>query len=245
MVTAGLFLVYTLMLALMKVSTAPEPREARSMLAETLDGLRYIWVHRGIRLQLALLVALGMVAKPVTDLLPGFAGQVFDLGASGLAYLLSSHGVGATMAAVWLAGRSAGLRGMTDLSIFSILFLGFILMLFVAIDVFWVACVISGLMGFAFIVQNVSNQTLIQSAVDPSLRGRVLSSYGMVFQGVPALGALLMGGVAEHIGLRIPVFTGGAICLGVWFLAWQRRAFLRRSLESDPAATGRGAGSPR
>ena len=234
MAAAALISVYTVTLAMMKVSTTPEPREPRSILAETLDGIRYIWSHRGIRLQLALLVVIGMAAKPVTDLLPGFAGQIFDLGASGLAYLLSSHGVGATVAAFWLASRSSGIQGMTKLSIFSILFLGVTLMGFVAVDVFWLACVFSGLMGFAFIVQNVSNQTLIQSAVAPGLRGRVLGIYSLVSQGMPSLGALLMGGVAEYLGLRLPVFIGGVICLGVWFAAWQRRAMLRRSLEGEP-----------
>ena len=234
MAAAALISVYTVTLAMMKVSTTPAPREPRSILAETLDGIRYIWSHRGIRLQLALLVVIGMSAKPVTDLLPGFAGQIFDLGASGLAYLLSSHGVGATVAALWMASRSSGIQGMTKLSIFSILFLGVTLMGFVTVDVFWLACVFSGLMGFAFIVQNVSNQTLIQSAVAPGLRGRVLGIYSLVSQGMPSLGALLMGGVAEYLGLRLPVFIGGVICLGVWFAAWQRRALLRRSLEGEP-----------
>ncbi len=169
MAAAALVSVYTVTLAMMKVSITPEPREARSILAETLDGIRYIWSHHGIRLQLALLVVIGMAAKPVTDLLPGFAGQIFDLGASGLAYLLSSHGVGATVAALWMASRSSGIQGMTKLSIFSILFLGITVMGFVTVDVFWLACVFSGLMGFAFIVQNVSNKTLIQSASEASL----------------------------------------------------------------------------
>lgn len=235
MTAAGLFSVYTFALSAMRVSTEPEERERRSMLAETLEGLTYIVKHPGIRLQLALLIVVGMVARPVTDLLPGFAGQVFGLGAEGLAMLLSFHGAGAMIAALWLASRASGLVGMTSISIFSVLFLSLVLMAFVATPVFWLALFFSGLLGFAFIVLNVSNQTLIQSAVDPGLRGRVISVYGLVLQGVPALGALTIGGVAERVGLRLPVFVGGVICAGAWFCAWRRRTALKSSLETVPS----------
>ncbi len=234
--TAGLLAVYTVVLSLMRVTIEPRKREGRSMLAETKEGLAYVMTHAGIRMQLALLVVVGMVAKPVTDLLPGFAGQVFATGADGLAMLLSAHGMGATIGAVWLAARPSGITGMTRITIFSLLFLSFILMLFAATEILWIALIFSGLLGLSFIVINVSNQTLIQSAVDPSLRGRVISVYGLILQGIPALGALSLGGVAEHIGLRIPVFVGGLICLGVWGIAWRQRVALTASLETEPAS---------
>jgi predicted MFS family arabinose efflux permease len=235
---AAFFSVYTLMLAAMRVSTEPEKREQGSMVTEMVEGLTYIMGHGGIRLQLTILTVVGMVAKPVIDLLPGFAGQVFELGAEGLAMLLSLHGMGATVGAIWLASRASGLEGMTMISIFALLFMSLVLMAFVATDVFWVALVFAGLMGFAFIVLNVANQTLIQSAVDPSLRGRVISVYGLILQGMPALGALLIGTIAEHIGLRLPVFVGGVICLGAWFCAWRRRGALKLSLETEPVRAG-------
>jgi MFS family permease len=236
--SAGLFLIYALLLAVMRVTIELQKREERSMLAETMEGLTYIMGHGGIRLQLTLLIVIGMLAKPITDLLPGFADQVFSWGAEGLALLLSIHGIGATFGAIWLASRGSGLEGMTRISIFSVLFLSLALIAFVATDIFWLGLLIAGLLGFGFIVLNVSNQTLIQSAVDTRLRGRVISVYGLVLQGVPALGALLMGGIAEHTGLRLPVFIGGLICMGTWFLAWQRRATLKRSLETEPMGGG-------
>ncbi|MDX1484178.1 MAG: MFS transporter [Alphaproteobacteria bacterium] len=233
--TAGLLCIYTLVLAMMRITIEPQKREERSMLKETIEGVTYIMAHPGIRLQLALLVVVGMLARPVVDLLPGFAGQVFAKGADGLAMLLSLHGMGAMLGAVWLAARPSGIEGMTRLSILSMFFLGAVLMAFVATDIFAVALVFSAALGTSFIILNVSNQTLIQSAVDPGLRGRVISVYGMILQGVPALGALTLGAIAEHIGLRLPVFVGGVICIAVWGLAWRNRAALKRSLETEPA----------
>src|SRR6185437_3034376 len=97
------------------------------------------------------------------------------------------------------------LKGLTRVSLANILFMAAGLLLFVATDFFWLACPLVALIGFAFIVQSVSNQTLIQSAVDSGVRGRVLSVYGMIAQGVPSLGTMTMGVAAEHWQLRLPV----------------------------------------
>lgn len=230
--SAVLLLVYSLALATMKLSIKPQRREGRSMLAETAEGLAYVVSHGGIRLQLAILAVVGIAAKPVTDLMPGFAGQVFGVGADGLAMLLSAHGVGAMSGAIWLAARPSGIEGMTRMTIFCVLFLAIVLTLFATAQIFWMAVMFAALLGFGFILLNVSNQTLIQSAVDPGLRGRVMSVYGLIMQGVPAFGALLLGGVAEHIGLRIPMLIGGGMCFAVWVVAWRRRGELEASLET-------------
>jgi predicted MFS family arabinose efflux permease len=235
-VAAVLFLVYSVVLRLMSFDCPPVKRMREPMLAEIRHGLRYIYGHFGIRLQLALLVATGLAAKPLTDLMPGFSGEVFNEGAHGLAILLSVHGIGATGGALMLAGRSKSIKGMTSISIGSILLFAVALLLFAATPLFWIACVMSGVAGFGFIVQNITNQTLIQSATDPAFRGRVLSIYGMFAQGVPSVGALLMGFLAEHMGLRIPVAGGAALCVLFWLWAWRKRKVLAASLEANPQA---------
>jgi predicted MFS family arabinose efflux permease len=230
--TAFLLFIYSVVLGLMKITIAPKKREAgRSMVVEITEGLSYIMGHGGIRLQLALLALVGILARPVSDLLPGFAGKEFSTGADGLAMLLSAQGMGAAAGAIWIAARPSGIAGMTRMTVVSILLLACGLMLFATTQIFWLAVVFAGMLGFSFILLTVSNQTLIQAAVDPGLRGRVMSTYGLIMQGVPALGALLMGTVAEHIGLRTPVFIGGAICLGVWLMVWRQRAMMEISLE--------------
>jgi MFS family permease len=112
------------------------------------------------------------------------------------------------------------------------------LMMFTSTNIFWVACPLISWIGFTFIVQGVTNQTLIQSAVDPAFRGRVISIYGLVAQGVPSIGTMLMGGLAEHIGLRLPVAGGAVVCLFLWHQAWKQRKPIAAALEADaPAET--------
>lgn len=231
---AALFFVFTLCLREMNITSVISERHQRSMIVETVEGLRYIVAHAGIRKQLTLLIGTSLFAKPVTDLLPGFAAQVFDRGPHGLALLLSAHGLGATLAGIWLAGRDKGIHGMTAVTIRNVLFMAIGLLIFTSTDIFWISCPIAAWLGFTFITQGVTNQTLIQSAVDPELRGRVVSTYGLIAQGVPSIGSFIMGGLAEHFGLRWPVAAGAAICLLIWARAWKERKIMAAALEVDP-----------
>ncbi|HEU0070139.1 MAG TPA: MFS transporter [Alphaproteobacteria bacterium] len=231
-----MFFVFTVTLRLMNIpAMPPKERSGRSLLRESWEGVQYILRHNGIRLQLAILVTTSVFARPLTDLLPGFAADIFQRGPDGLAWLLAFHGIGAMVGGSMLAARSQ-IQGLTRITIFNILIMAVSLLLFSITKEFWLACLLSGAAGYAFIVQGTSNQTLIQSAVDPDLRGRVISAYGLVARGGPALGALILGVAADHVGLRWPVAAGAALCLVAWVWAMRKRAFLAQALESEPAA---------
>jgi len=218
-----------------RITMPPAGSSGRSIWAETVDGIRYILGHDGIRTQLALLVIVAVCAKPVTDLFPGFAADVFGRGSTGLAWLLSFHGAGAMLGAIWMSARG-GLKGLTRVSLANILLMAVALLLFVATDQFWLACPLAALIGFAFIAQSVSNQTLIQSAVDSGVRGRVLSVYGMIAQAVPSFGTLAMGGAAERLQLRLPVALGAAVCIALWAWSWRAREPMAAALEGPSPA---------
>ena len=73
-------------------------------------------------------------------------------------------------------------------------------------------------MGAAGSVHGISVQMLAQSASDPAMRGRVLSTWGLITRACPALGALMLGAGAELFGLRWP--TLGAVVLSLAVVAW-------------------------
>lgn len=236
-VAAGLFLVFTFTLHLISTRVAsPLAREKRSMLTETVEGLRYMLQHPGIRVQMAILFVTGLLSKPLTDLLPGFAGDVFNRGPEGLAILTSAYGIGAMVGAMWMAGRDKGVVGLTSISIGGILTVSIGIMMFAATPEFWIAAPFLAIVGFAFIVQNVANQTLIQMSAEPAMRGRVIGNFALVQHFVPAIGALIMGIIAEHVGLRAPILAGAALCVILWFWVWRQRGPLTAALEHKPAA---------
>jgi MFS family permease len=234
-VAAGLFFVFTVMLWMISTTVASPPqRETRSILTETVEGLRYMVHHRGICIQIALLIVIGLAAKPLTDLLPGFAGEVFDRGPQGLAILTGSYGLGAMAGAFWMVSRDKGVVGLTAISISGILLVAIGTLMFVVMPWFWAAVPFMALIGFAFIAQNVANQTLIQMTSDPAMRGRVISNHGLVQHGTPAIGALIMGGIADHVGLPWPVTIGAVICFVLWFWVWRQRVPLTAIFETEP-----------
>jgi predicted MFS family arabinose efflux permease len=232
---AGLFFVFTLTLHLISTRIASPPvRERGSMLAEMVAGMLYMLQHRGICIQTAILVVIGFLAKPLSDLLPGLVGEVFSRGPEGLAVLTSAYGIGAMAGAFWMVSRDKGVTGLTAISISGILVVAIGLLLFVATTNFWIACPFIAVVGFAFIVQNIANQTLIQMSSEPAMRGRVISNYALVQHCVPAIGALIMGVIADHIGLRVPIAVGAALCVGLWYWVWRQRQALAVVLESEP-----------
>ena len=69
-----------------------------------------------------------------------------------------------------------------------------------------------GVVGFSTVVVAISSQTLIQSSIRTRYRGRVMSTYGMIAQGVPSIGAFLMGLALIAFGLGVPVLVGALVC---------------------------------
>lgn len=231
---AAMFFVFTCMLQLIKATvTVPPARAKKSMFVETVEGLNYMFAHRGLKVMMISLVGVGLFAKPITDLLPGFVGEVFNRGPEGLALLMIAHGGGAMVGAAWMASWRPGIRGLTRVSIIAIAAVSFPIFLFAMAPVFWMSLPLIFLIGFAFILQSISNQTLLQSAADPTMRGRVISNYSLAHQGAPAIGALLIGGIAEQVGLRVPVAVGAALCLALWCWLWRQRHWLARALEVE------------
>ena len=79
--------------------------------------------------------------------------------------------------------------------------------------------------GFSLNTVTTGIQALVQSSVDDAMRGRVMSLFTLIFRGTPAIGAFVLGVLAEFIGLRWTFAIAALVCFGA--LAWllpERRA---------------------
>jgi predicted MFS family arabinose efflux permease len=196
-----------------------------------MEGFRYAAKHPGIGPLLILLAMTSVFGRPYVDLFPGFADRIFSRGADGLAWLTAMVGVGAFLGSLMLARRE-GVAGLTRMLVASTLLFALSLLGFVATDIFWVALLCTMVGGFAMVTIGVTEQTLLQTAVEGAMRGRVLSIYTLIARGGPSIGALLMGWAAEYTGLRWPVAAGAAICIGLWLWARRRQAAMARAMET-------------
>jgi len=208
-----LIFVFTVALRLLEVpAPTRKKREPQRLVTEVADGLRYILSQPAVRNQFILLAIVALCAKPITDLMPGFASGEFGRAASGLAWLLGCHGVGATLAGAWMSFRF-GIQSLLTMACIAIISMSTALILFVGFNSFVIGCMLMPFAGFSAVVMDISNQTIIQSAIRSRFRGRTMSIYGMIAQGGPAVGALAMGLAAESVGLRWPVFIGACVTL--------------------------------
>lgn len=215
-------------------STKPRTN-IREMPREIVEGFRYAASHPGIGPLLLVLTVMAIFGRPYMELLSGFADDVFQQGVKGYSLMLSVTGAGAMLGGFALALR-VGLGGLTSRVIAGILVVALSTTAFGLTTYFPFALVCLFVSGAAMISVGVGVQTLLQTAIDPAMRGRVMSLYGMIGRGAPAIGALAMGSAAEHFGFQAPVVAGAFFCLLLWLWAMRRRKKLAGVLEGDPPA---------
>jgi MFS family permease len=206
-------------LLMMKVPRAAPSAPPPSMWAHVSEGFRFVLRSRPI---LALLVLLGLVSlmgTPYAVLMPIIADQTFHAGSRGLGLLMGATGVGAFIGAISLA-RRVGLKGYGRSIGLAAIGFGTSLIAFSTVRNFWLGVALLLPAGFAMMTQMAASNTLIQSMIPNSLRGRVMAVYSMMFMGMAPIGALLAGALAGWLGATTTVAIGGAFCLlaGVVFL---------------------------
>jgi MFS family permease len=206
-----------------------------SVVGEAWAGIAYAAKHPGIGPILLLLVLLGVCVRPLQDLLPAFADLVFGHGADGYSGMISALGTGAMIAATWMIRRGNS-ANITTIALRAGLVAGSAALVFSYIEWYPLGLACLAIFGFAMTSGGVAVQQLVQLAVPDAMRGRVLSLFGMFFRGGPALGALVMGWVADRFDLHWPVLVGALVGLAAYGYAWLRRDRLRRALEDEPPA---------
>jgi predicted MFS family arabinose efflux permease len=230
------FLGFLFALSRLRLPPSAAPRSRRSMLGAIADGLRYALRHPGIGPILVLQAVLAVCARPFVELLPGFAAEIFGRGAPGLALLSSTIGIGAIAGGLWLAQRP-GQTGLPRIVLATSVMTALTVLAFALCRWFWPAVGCVALAGFAMVVAGAGTQTVLQTAVDEHMRGRVLSLFGLIFRGGPALGALAMGAASEALGLQAPLTAGALIGLVAALLLWRRRDAIGRSLGAPMPAS--------
>ncbi len=66
---------------------------------------------------------------------------------------------------------------------------------------------------------------------DDTLRGRVISIYGVIFRAGPATGALVLGVLSEAFGWHWPLAVSATLCLAAWWWGFGRRSAITAALE--------------
>jgi MFS family permease len=197
------------------------------------DGIRYVWRTPGLRLPMAVMLAVFLFSFNWSVLLPLLAVRDFHGDAETYGVIMAMFGVGSLVGALTLAGR-AKRPDSRRVALFAVA-LG-ALTIALSVSSFPVALVIAPFAGAAGIGFAISGNATLQLTASSSMRGRVMALYSVIFLGSTPLGGPIAGWIGEHaggrrLGPRIGLAGGGviAIAAGVAGLLALRKA---RSLEA-------------
>ncbi len=193
------------------------PAHPVPMLQNLREGGTYIRGHALFKAIIAMTYFNGVFGLSYLFLLPVFAGDVFDVGAVKLGFLSSGAGFGALVAVVIVGPRLAGSRAMGRVLPLTMMAFGVTLMAFSASPWYYLALVLTPLVGLSSMTFMASIEFTIQSLVPNELRGRVMGVHGIVWHLIP-LGAFLLSFVASFTSIQWAV-GGGALLLVLFGLA--------------------------
>jgi MFS family permease len=149
-------------------------------------------------------------------MMPVFAVDILDVGATGQGYLLSASGIGSLSATLWFTTRST-IRNHGRLILTGAILSGSAVIAF-SLTAGYVGSMLLGLLlmltvgGFTSIYILVT-VTILQTTVREDLRGRVMGFFSMTWSMMP-LGGMFVGGIAGLVGTPWAVSIGGFAVAG-------------------------------
>ncbi|HBS59058.1 MAG TPA: MFS transporter [Firmicutes bacterium] len=196
----------------MTVQAKKAARPAQKIWTELREGYQYAVTSGTIRSVLLLVALVSFVGMPYISLMPMFAGGILEGGPDTLAYLMFANGVGSLIASVFLTTCATNDK-LSRLLIFASFTLGGGLILFSVSKLFWLSLVVITAVGFGMMLQSVCSNTILQTIVDDSKRGRLMSFYTMANMGTTPFGNLFTGFFANSLGVGPTVLFCGICCI--------------------------------
>ena len=192
------------------------------------DGWKFSWRNETVRTALLITMFAALFIVPFTTLLPVFARDILNVGATGQGLLLTAMGVGALGSAVMIATFGDRMpRGLFMLG--GVALYGLSVVAFAASPWFHLSMALMVIVGFANVCSHALVQTVIQTYSPAEFRGRAIALFHMG-QVVMTVGSMLIGSLAALCGTEWSVAlmagAGALAMLAIHFAiprAWQIR----------------------
>lgn len=220
--------------ALARIDWPPAaPRPAPAPFAEQWrEGLAYARHYAPLAAALGLLAPLSLAVGPYATLMPVVAREVYGGGPHTLGWLLSAAGAGAIAGTLLLAARER-VAGYEHIAAYTALAAAGGLLGLAAEPPYPVALGLMALIGGGMMTTAAALNSLLQTVVEPRLRGRAMGLYVLAFAGVFPLGALASGLLAERCGVQATLALAGGLALIVTVRFRLRLPVLRATLRAE------------
>ncbi|OPY65688.1 MAG: enterobactin exporter EntS [Syntrophorhabdaceae bacterium PtaU1.Bin034] len=220
------FLAIIVALRSMRLSEKRKEASRRNVMEELREGFRYAFGFPPIKYILLFLGLISLTGMPYLVLLPVFARDNLGGGPATLGFLMGSAGIGALLAALYLASRKT-ILGLGKRMAASACLFGSSLIVFSISHSSPLSLCMMLLSGFGMIVVMAAGNTILQTVVEEDKRGRVMSFYAMAFMGMAPFGSLIIGSLASRLGASEALIAGGSCCIIAGILFFGRLPVIR------------------
>lgn len=148
------------------------------------------------------------------------ATKIFHRGAASFGLLGTIIAIGSLSGAL-ISARLERFR-KTMFVVYGSLCFGVALMILALMPTFSLYALWLPVCGFTALSTMIAANSLMQVNTDPVLRGRVMGIYLFVFMGGAPLGSPLVGFMAERVGVRPTIASGGLITVLAGLFVWKR-----------------------
>ncbi|MBY9067228.1 MFS transporter [Hyphomonas sp. WL0036] len=204
-------------LSLTGLNTTSGAGSRQPFLRQLWSGFQAASNHPVVTPVLVIFAATAFLIRPVYELMPAFADRLFGGNVQDYSYLIMGVGAGAVVGAVIVTLNAPSRPAM--MFFWSSLAACLSLIGFAATpDIIW-ATLAATVLGFFMCISAATSQLVMVLDTEESVSGRVLSLWGALMRGAPALGALATGTVLDMMGYRLPLALSGALAAGFTALA--------------------------
>lgn len=211
---------------------APPPKPSLPLAKSIQEGVSYVRQDRIILMLVAIALVPTFFGQPYLSLLVLFAHDVFDIGPTGLGFLISCAAVGSVLGALGMASfPKAATSGLWMIG-FLVVF-GAVLVVFGLSPLLWAAPVLLLAAGASQIAYNATNNTILQLRTPDHVRGRVISIL-MLNRGLVQLGTAALAALAGVVGVQAALAASGGVIVLLGVGLWIKEPRLRQ-LQSDEA----------
>jgi MFS family permease len=175
------------------------------------EGVRYAWRRQEL-VGVFVIDLDAMIFGLPRAVFPALAENVFRGGPATYGLLSAAPGAGALVGAL-TTGWVASVRRQGMAVIVAVAAWGAAMTVFGAVTSLWLGLAFLALAGAADVISAVFRNTILQTIVPDSLRGRLSALQIAVVSGGPRLGDAEAGAAAALGGARFAVVSGGVVCL--------------------------------
>ncbi|OLD14783.1 MAG: hypothetical protein AUJ01_13410 [Acidobacteria bacterium 13_1_40CM_3_65_5] len=177
-----------------------------------LEGLRFVFRSPLIRSTM-LLDFFATFFSSATALLPIFAQDILQVGATGYGWLYAAPAVGAMVTSAAMVPLTERMRRRGPVLLWAVAGFGLATVVFGLSRSFWLTFFCLAMTGATDTVSMIIRNIVRQFETPDRLRGRMIGVNMVFFMGGPQLGELEAGVVANWLGATFSVVSGGIGCL--------------------------------